>query len=322
MSNNKNNIIAIVILSAVILLLSILCITLVYDKNNKETSINNVTPSYNPTEVLSEKTTNSTKPPKSSTEKSTTLTTTSTTPTVTVTEPTAMKIEIVTIPSQPTTEFLTEPYTNITATETPTENAEAKLAQLIKNSGYNIDDIEKQQTEQLIVITNDEVQTNAYMFSFADGIWTDEDITCKAYVGSAGIGKKQTNTDNITPAGLYSIGEAFYIDTPPSTWLNTFVITESTYWITDINSEMYNKKVEGEQTKDWNSAIYMIESESNRYGCVINYNTDPIVPGKGSAIFMHCGTDTTNGSIALQESDMLKFLEILNSEKNPNILIF
>lgn len=324
MSNNKNSIIAIIILSAVILLLSILCITLILDKN-KETNINNIPSNYNTTEIFSEKATSSTKPIKESTEKNATAPiTTSTAPTITVTESSTIKLETVTLPNQNPLQELTEPYNNIltTETETTTENAENKLAQLIKNSGYNISDIKKKNIEQLIIIKDDEIQSNAYLFSFNDGIWIDEDISCKAYVGSAGIGNKHSDTDNITPSGLYSIGEAFYIDIPPSTWLNTFIITENTYWITDIDSKMYNKKVEGEQLKDWNSAIRMIDSESNRYGCVINYNTNPILPNKGSAIFMHCGTDITDGSIALQESDILKFLEILNSEKNPNILIF
>lgn len=319
MSNNKNNIIAIVILSAVILLLSILCITLIYDKNSKKTDISNNT--YNYGNTLSEKTTNSTEQIKASTEKNKTNTI-STPQNTTITEPVTIEMEIVTIPTQPSTQTLTEPYTDITATEPITENSKVTLAQLIKNSGYNISDIEKQKIEQLVIITGNKHQTNAYLFSFNNGIWSNEDITCQAYVGSAGIGNKQSNTDNITPMGLYPIGEAFYISTPPSTWLNTFIITENTYWITDVNSKMYNKRVESEQIKDWNSAIHMINSESNRYGCVINYNIEPILPDKGSAIFMHCGTHTTNGNIALEESNILKFLEILNSEKNPNILIF
>ncbi|MEE1281848.1 MAG: hypothetical protein UHK60_06320 [Acutalibacteraceae bacterium] len=280
MSYNKNNIIAIIILSAVILLLSILCITLIQDKNNKENDEKNNTSHFNHTEISSEKSTNST-------EKNTTSTT-----------------------------------QNINVTESTTEKSENKLAQLIKNSGYSISDIEKQDIEQLVIITDNNNQTNAHLFSLNDGIWSDENITCKAYVGSAGIGNKQNDIDNITPRGLYTIGEAFYISTPPSTWLNTFIITENTYWITDVNSKMYNKRVESEKIKDENSAIHMIKSENNRYGCIINYNTKPVFPDKGSAIFMHCGTTPTNGSIALEEKNILKFLEILNSEKNPNILIF
>lgn len=292
MSNNKNNIIAIVILSAVILLLSILCITLIYDKTNKETYIKNNTSSLEHTEISSEKATNSTEQIKSPTEKNTTIT------------------------------ILPSTYQNITVTESTTENSENTLEQLIKNSGYIVSDIEKQEIEQLVIIKDNKNQIKAHLFSLKNGMWLDENITCKAYVGSAGIGNKESDTDNITPRGLYAIGEAFYISTPPSTWLNTFIITENTYWITDINSKMYNKRIESEQVKDWNSAIHMIKSESNRYGCIINYNTKPVFPDKGSAIFMHCGTTPTNGSIAMEERNILKFLEILNSEKNPNILIF
>lgn len=315
MSNNKNNIIAIVILSAVILLLSILCITLIYDNPNKETYIKNDSSSLEHTEISSEKATNST-------EKSATATTQNAVSNISVTEATAIETEIATMPTQAPIQTLTEPYTDITTAKHTTEKSEKTLEQLIKNSGYSIADIEKQKIEQLVIISNNKNQINAHLFSLNNGMWLDENITCKAYIGSAGIGNKKNDTDNITPRGLYPIGEAFYISTPPSTWLNTFIITENTYWITDANSKMYNKRVESEDIKEWSSAIHMINSESNRYGCVINYNTNPIFTDKASAIFMNCGTTTTNGNIALEENNLLKFLEILNSEKNPSILIF
>lgn len=327
LSNNRNTIIAIVILSAVILLLCILCVTLVYDKNT-DNSATHITPSYQATDTTTEPKTSPAKPIKAPTEPATKATA----PTITVTQPATIKTEpssptqsITQNATQNTTQNNTEPYTQAPPTQPSTENAETTLAQLIINSGYTPTDIEKQEIEQLIVITdgntNSNTEATAYMFSFSDNSWIDENLECAAYVGSGGIGNKQTDSDNITPAGLYSIGEAFYTDTQPSTWLNTFVITENTYWVTDINSEMYNKKVEGELSKDFGSAIHMIEHENNRYGCVINYNTNPVITGKGSAIFMHCGTGATNGNIALEENNLLEFLKILNSEKNPHILI-
>lgn len=315
LSNNRNNILVVIILSAVVLLLCILCVTLVYDDKNE--SINNVTPSYQ-TELSTEKATNPSKPIKAPTES----TTKATAPIVIVTEPATMKTETMIAPPPIQTETQTEPKTEAISTEPSTENDEDKLVQLIQKSGYTMTDIESQGIEQLIVVISDKTDATVYMFSLTDDIWKDEEITSKAYVGSAGIGNKQTDDDDITPYGLYSLGEAFYTDTQPSTWLNSFVITEDTYWITDAESEMYNKKVEGEQGKDWNKAIHMIDSESYKYGCVINYNTNPITTGKGSAIFMCCGTNTTNGSIALEENNLLAFLNILNSEKNPHILIF
>ena len=42
--------------------------------------------------------------------------------------------------------------------------------------------------------------------------------------------------------------------------------------------------------------------------CVINYNTDPIVAGKGSAIFLHVcryGFPGTEGCIAMEKSQLL-----------------
>jgi L,D-peptidoglycan transpeptidase YkuD (ErfK/YbiS/YcfS/YnhG family) len=57
---------------------------------------------------------------------------------------------------------------------------------------------------------------------------------------------------------------------------------------------------------------------------VIEYNTDPIVPGKGSAIFMHIwrGPDSpTSGCIAMAKENFLPLLKWLNWDHNPVIIL-
>lgn len=225
------------------------------------------------------------------------------------------------------TPVATEPITTVATeyvpTEPPTESStEVVLENIIANSGYTTDTINNLGIEQLMIVDTYGTQADVYLFSSNDGIWSNENIECTGFVGSGGVGEKQGEDDNITPLGLYSIGDAFYTEQQPVTWLNTFRITENTYWINDPESSMYNQKVEGEHNKDWNTAHHMIENTGYKYGCVINYNTNPIEKGKGSAVFVHCGLNETNGSIALQESDMLAYLEVMNSAKNPHILIF
>lgn len=216
-----------------------------------------------------------------------------------------------------------QPTDTIVPTEAATESVEQQLNRLIANSGYTVDQINAQGISQLVVVDSFGTQADIYLYTNEGGEWVDNNLKCSGFVGKNGVAEKQGEGDNITPSGLYSIGDAFYINAQPSTWLNTFKITDNTYWVDDPNSVMYNKKVEGDQNKDWESAEHMIDYfNSYKFGFVINYNMNPIVPGKGSAIFMHCGTSETAGCIAVSETNMLYYLDKLNTAKNPYILIF
>ena len=249
-------------------------------------------------------------------------------PTIQEVVPTAvstMAVEISTeiLENQYATEKTTVAVPTEALTQQPTDS-EALFERLVTKSGCTIERIEAQEAEQLIIVDAYGVQADVYMFEKNnENLWIDLDLKCSGYVGANGVDQKQMEGDKITPQGLYSVGDAFYIENQPSTWLNTFKITDETYWVDDPDSAFYNMKVEGDQNKDWNSAEHMIDYYSSyKYGCVINYNTNTIESGKGSAIFMHCGNSVTSGCIAVPEADMLRYLEVLNTAKNPYILIF
>jgi L,D-peptidoglycan transpeptidase YkuD (ErfK/YbiS/YcfS/YnhG family) len=100
-----------------------------------------------------------------------------------------------------------------------------------------------------------------------------------------------------------------------------FQITEGTYWVDDPGSRHYNRRAEGAESRDWDSAEHMIDHESGyKYGFVIEYNAER-VPGAGSAIFFHIGANRTAGCIAAAEEDVLNYLAALDTAKNPYILI-
>ena len=151
--------------------------------------------------------------------------------------------EIISVP------VATEPITVATTeieympTEPPTEGiSEIVLENLIVNSGYSVDVINSLGIEQLMVVDAYGTQADVYLFSYNDGLWLSEEVECSGFVGNGGVGEKQSEDDNVTPSGLYSIGDAFYTAEQPTTWLNTFRITENTYWINDPESSMYNQK--------------------------------------------------------------------------------
>lgn len=239
--------------------------------------------------------------------------------------------ETSTTEEETTEEETTEPETEeISSEETSSETAESTEAQQVSQpeefirlmSKYGID-INMVDCRQLVVV---ESSGNEAVVSFYEkqdsGLWQDTGLTVSGWVGVNGVDEKSQEGDGKTPYGLFSVGEAFYIGEEPETGLNSFQVTENTYWVDDPQSVYYNQKVEGTENKDWNSAEHMISYyQSYKYGFVVNFNMDPIVPGKGSAIFFHCGTAPTAGCVAVPESSVLSYLERLDKNKNPYIML-
>ena len=61
-----------------------------------------------------------------------------------------------------------------------------------------------------------------------------------------------------------------------------------------------------------------------KYGIVIEYNTNPVIKGYGSAIFFHIwrGKDvTTEGCVAVSEDNIIRILEWLDPTARPLIIM-
>jgi L,D-peptidoglycan transpeptidase YkuD (ErfK/YbiS/YcfS/YnhG family) len=61
-----------------------------------------------------------------------------------------------------------------------------------------------------------------------------------------------------------------------------------------------------------------------KYGIVIEYNTDPIIKGNGSAIFLHIWKGEglpTVGCVAVSEEDIIKIMGWLDPAASPLIII-
>ena len=57
--------------------------------------------------------------------------------------------------------------------------------------------------------------------------------------------------------------------------------------------------------------------------CVLNYNMNPIIKNRGSAIFLHIANDNcyeTLGCIALNKINLITLLENINPDKKIQIL--
>ena len=133
----------------------------------------------------------------------------------------------------------------------------------------------------------------------------------KCSLGINGLNQSKIEGDKSTPIGTFSLGNLF-VRTDRiknlKTNFNYISIDETMAWSDDSNSKDYNKLI-----KVTNSHKEIMYRNDNIYDLilVVNYNIHPIIPNKGSAIFLHISRDNnspTQGCVALNLED---FREIL-----------
>jgi len=137
----------------------------------------------------------------------------------------------------------------------------------------------------------------------------------KCCVGKNGINKKRKEGDKITPKGIYSLGKLYYRSDrvkKPLTKLSTKKITKDMGWCDDANNILYNKEIKINNKIKCEKLFR--KDNSYDYLIVINYNRKNILPGKGSAIFIHLTKNykCTAGCIALKKKDFLILSQIIN----------
>ena len=155
------------------------------------------------------------------------------------------------------------------------------------------------------------------------GVLKYKSLLFKCAVGKAGIKKKIKEGDNITPKGLYKILKIFYrADRVKINNANfkKIKINKKIGWCDDPNSKYYNKLINLPSSLS-HERLYR---KDNLYDivCVINYNINPTIKNKGSAIFLHItrkNYQKTKGCIALKKNHLLQLLSSI--KKNTKIEI-
>lgn len=150
------------------------------------------------------------------------------------------------------------------------------------------------------------------------GVLKFRNLKFKCALGKSGIGKKRTEGDNITPKGSYKLLGLFYrSDRIPNfkTILKKRKINKKMGWCDDVNNKNYNKLIK----LPCNFSHEKLYRKDNVYDLVvpINYNTNKIVRGKGSAIFLHVAKKNytpTKGCIALKKKDLILLLKKIKSK--------
>ena len=139
-------------------------------------------------------------------------------------------------------------------------------------------------------------------------------FACEAYVGRNGIDKTKEG-DKRTPTGTYTLTLAFGIEPDPGALMEYHQVTETEYWCSNVKSPLYDRLVDTAVTdyRPTSADEHLIKVKGNYDYCLaLDYNADH-VPGKGSAIFLHCQGKkrSTSGCIAIPTERMKELLRSL-----------
>jgi len=150
-----------------------------------------------------------------------------------------------------------------------------------------------------------------------------KNLKFRCALGKAGIQKKFKEGDKITPKGTYKISSIYYREDrikKIKCSIRKIKITKQMGWCDDSKSKYYNKQIKV-PSKLSHETLYR---KDNIYDvvCVINYNINPTLKEKGSAIFLHIARNKyqkTNGCIAVKKNHLIKLLALI--KKNARIKI-
>jgi L,D-peptidoglycan transpeptidase YkuD (ErfK/YbiS/YcfS/YnhG family) len=148
-----------------------------------------------------------------------------------------------------------------------------------------------------------------------------------ARVGRKGLRLNRHEGDGTTPIGTFSILPRMYGNAPnPGVKFLYTRLHCGDWWVEDPRSAAYNtfQRVGcGVQPPFKVTTPDMSKSPSAyRYLAVIGFNTSPIVPGRGSGIFLHVEVhSSTNGCVSLPRPQLLRVLRWLLPSPSPQIVI-
>jgi L,D-peptidoglycan transpeptidase YkuD (ErfK/YbiS/YcfS/YnhG family) len=151
--------------------------------------------------------------------------------------------------------------------------------------------------------------------TYAAGVLSWPGGSARAACGKGGVREDKREGDHASPAGIFPLGGAFYRPdrlTAPKTALPLAPLRPQDGWVDDPGDPNYNTLV----ALPYPASHEELWRDDGLYDLivVIGYNTDPVVPGQGSAIFLHVARPDfsgTEGCIAAAREVLLPLLGLL-----------
>ena len=185
-------------------------------------------------------------------------------------------------------------------------------------------------TRQLITVqaaTNRTTHATAWIWRRSGGCWVAAGGPYPARVGWNGMRVNRREGDGTTPIGTFPIAPTMYGNGPnPGVRFRYVRLRCGDWWVEDSRSTAYNtfqrlgcgvrppfRVTTPDMSKDRRAYVHL---------AVIEFNMHPIVPGRGSGIFLHAQTGgATNGCVSLRRGDLVRVLRWLSPAAAPEIAI-
>ena len=140
----------------------------------------------------------------------------------------------------------------------------------------------------------------------------------KCAIGKRGIGNKKREGDKITPIGKFKIKTILYRKDRIShikSKINKLSIKSEMGWCDDPKSKKYNKLIK----IPFKGSAEKLYRKDNIYDIilVLNYNLNPTIKNKGSAIFIHVARRDyrfTRGCIAVSKKDLKRIVKQIDKK--------
>jgi L,D-peptidoglycan transpeptidase YkuD (ErfK/YbiS/YcfS/YnhG family) len=147
-------------------------------------------------------------------------------------------------------------------------------------------------------------------------LWQGRRYPCT--LGRSGVRADKREGDGASPAGCFPLRAVFYREdrmAKPQTRLRCTAIARDQGWCDAPNDPAYNRKVRlpypaSAETMWRDDALYDMV-------VVLGHNDDPVVPGAGSAIFLHLRRDDggpTEGCVGVDRALALELIATLGPE--------
>jgi L,D-peptidoglycan transpeptidase YkuD (ErfK/YbiS/YcfS/YnhG family) len=148
----------------------------------------------------------------------------------------------------------------------------------------------------------------------------------RGVLGTDEQGHRKVEKDKRAPAGVFKIGKIYTYDAslPAGANYPFHTVTKADAWIDDPNLAEYNQHVtvDLKNPPPWFDKQKMRHNDfAYRWLIEIRHNSDPPVPGAGSAIFFHMRRGPTRpsaGCTVMAESNLIRMITWLRANKSPH----
>ena len=175
--------------------------------------------------------------------------------------------------------------------------------------------------------TRRSTQARFRLWTKRGGCWRLSAGPWTAWVGENGTSPSKREGDRRTPTGIFGFHRTMYGIAPsPGVRYRYHRIVCGDWWVEDPASSYYNHF---RHVRCGASPPFRTTSEdmsrsptAYRHLAVIAYNSSPVVPGRGSGIFLHASTGRpTLGCVSLLMPQLLRTLSWLRPAAHPLIAI-